>query len=207
MNSCSDTCVNVGWGSKATQFHGSLGKEEAKEAIDETTTRVALSPDDDGRARVSWRGDAAFFVISSVDNNHMNNISSRHRVLRVYNRQGKLQSTSETVPGMEHNLSWKPSGSLIATTQRYGFLGCGFGPQTRHDVIFFERNGLRHGEFSLVEAAVHTRGATTVLDKQVTSYKVQQLLWNSDSSILAIWITREGADVGKSTTHHEGFDE
>lgn len=34
----------------------------------------------------------------------------------------------------------RPSGSLIASTQRR---------PNKHDVVFFERNGLRHGEFSL----------------------------------------------------------
>ena len=35
---------------------------------------------------------------------------------------------------------FRPSGSLIASTQR---------KPHRHDVVFFERNGLKHGEFSL----------------------------------------------------------
>ena len=31
---CSDVPVNVGWGKKETQFHGSLGKEAAKIKIE-----------------------------------------------------------------------------------------------------------------------------------------------------------------------------
>ena len=35
---------------------------------------------------------------------------------------------------------FRPSGSLIASSQR---------KPHRHEIIFFERNGLRHGEFIL----------------------------------------------------------
>lgn len=44
--------------------------------------------------------------------------------------------------------------------------------QQRYDVIFFERNGLRHGEFTL-------RGKID---------KVLDLRWNSDSDILAVLV-------------------
>lgn len=59
-----DAQVNVNWGSKATQFHGSLGKAAATTASDHP---VGSSPDDDGRVRISWRGDAAFFAVSTLD--------------------------------------------------------------------------------------------------------------------------------------------
>lgn len=63
-------------------------------------------------------------------------------------------------------MAWRPSGNLIAGTQRLPH---------RHDVVFFERNGLRHGEFTLPFA----QGEVQVLE----------LGWNCDSSILAIWIS------------------
>lgn len=44
----------------------------------------------------------------------------------------------------------------------------------RHDVIFYERNGLRHGEFTLPFA----QGEVQVLE----------LEWNCDSTVLALWI-------------------
>jgi elongator complex protein 1 len=43
--------------------------------------------------------------------------------------------------------------------------------------VFFEKNGLRHGEFSLREPA---------------STRVVELLWNSDSSVLAVLLQRVG---------------
>ena len=68
---------------------------------------------------------------------------------------------------MEHQLSWKPQGSLIASIQRKTDLG----EEDSVDVIFFERNGLRHGEFD-------TR---LPLDE-----KVESVCWNSNSEALAV---------------------
>ncbi len=51
-----DPFVNVGWGKKETQFHGSEGKEAARAA----KTKRPLQPvaeDDDGKARAVWRDD------------------------------------------------------------------------------------------------------------------------------------------------------
>ncbi|KZO97412.1 IkappaB kinase complex, IKAP component [Calocera viscosa TUFC12733] len=164
--------VNVGWGSKSTQFHGSAGKQAAQAAPPQA---VGLSPDDDRLARISWRGDSQFFSVSSVDEGK--------RVIRVYSRTAALQNTSEPVPGLEHTLAWKPSGALIASTQRFGnlSLGLGLGREGRHDVVFFERNGLRHGEFTL--------------RAEKGRYRVREMSWSAGSEVLAVWIEREEGDV------------
>ncbi|EJD52142.1 IKI3-domain-containing protein [Auricularia subglabra TFB-10046 SS5] len=187
-----EQAIDVGWGSKSTQFHGSLGKTAAQQAKEQAAiaARGSISPDDDRVARVSWRGDGAYYVVSSLDRRTLPGDSQNlRRVLRVYNRLGALQTTSEPVPGLEHPLSWRPSGSLIASTQRFGFPGGGAGNPDRHDILFFERNGLRHGEFTLREPhpAVPSPGQW--------AYKVRQLTWSCDSSILAVWIERTGGDV------------
>lgn len=148
---------NVGWGKKETQFHGSMGKEAAKQRVD--LNNVSISPDDDFLPRVSWRGDGNYFVVSAVDNTENNSINKRTH--RVYNRDAILQNTSEPVPMLEHPLCWRPSGNLITSSQRLPH---------RHDIVFFERNGLRHGEFTLREK----------------DFQVVDLAWNSDSSMLAI---------------------
>lgn len=97
-------------------------------------------------------------------------------MIRVYNREGVLQSTSEPVDRLAHALSWRrallyiivyfvfvyhfvttftyysfisffrPSGNLIASSQKF---------PDRNEIIFFEMNGLRHGEFSLRETLSH----------------------------------------------------
>ncbi|XP_078368242.1 elongator complex protein 1-like isoform X2 [Oculina patagonica] len=148
--------INVGWGKKETQFHGSEGKPTTAN-IQEVIARPAASWDDK-MPRISWRGDGQFFVVSAI------HPQTGARALRVWSREGVLSSTSESVDGLEQALFWKPSGSLIASTQR---------KPHRHEVIFFERNGLRHGEFILP------------FDKMET--KVVEVAWNSDSTVLAVW--------------------
>jgi elongator complex protein 1 len=69
-------------------------------------------------------------------------------------------STSELVPNLEHNLCWKPSGNLITATQWQSHC---------YNVIFYERNGLRRGEFNLP-----------------TDIQVVDMMWNIESNVLAI---------------------
>lgn len=145
--------VNVGWGKAETQFQGKAGKlsTQAPKAA------AAEVPADDGKPRIKWRGDGEYFVTSTL--------GERGRRLRMWDREGVLQSTGEQIGGLEQGLAWRPQGSLIASTQRLPH---------RHDVIFYERNGLRHGEFSL------PFGRREV--------QVVELGWNCDSTVLALWI-------------------
>ena len=63
-------------------------------------------------------------------------------------------------------LALRPSGSLIATSQRR---------PNKYDIAFFERNGLRHGEFTLKPF-------------KVNEVKVKELFWNNESSVLCAWV-------------------
>ncbi|KAJ7252430.1 IKI3 family-domain-containing protein [Mycena haematopus] len=183
-----DAPINVGWGSKQTQFHGSLGKAAAQAP---TIKAVGTSPDDDEMPRVSWRGDGAFFVVSSLS---PTSDSPRHRTLRIYDRQAVLQATSEAVPGLEHAMAWRPSGNLIVGTQRFGFEGGGAGKEGRHDVVFFERNGLRHGEFGVrVGDLSITPGPRE--EGRKWGYKIKELRWSSDSNVLGLWIEKDEGDI------------
>ncbi|KAI5835371.1 IkappaB kinase complex, IKAP component [Schizophyllum commune Tattone D] len=192
-----DAPINVGWGSKQTQFHGSLGKSAAQAG---PATVVSTSADDDLRPRISWRGDGSLFAISSLSSTQSSPDSPpiRRRTVRVYNRQGALQSTSEAVPGLEHPLSWRPSGNLIASTQRFGFEGGGAGRPERHDIVFFERNGLRHGEFGLTLGGPPDsrvgQGAPKDAGERRWGHKVRELCWSPDSNVLAVWIERDEYD-------------
>uniref|UniRef100_A0A8C8RGH4 Elongator complex protein 1 n=1 Tax=Pelusios castaneus TaxID=367368 RepID=A0A8C8RGH4_9SAUR len=148
--------ITLGWGKKETQFHGSEGKQAARRKQTEVPPASSL---DDGRPRVTWRGDGQFVAVSAVCP------QTGARKVRVWSRELVLQSTSEPVPGLEQALAWKPSGSLIASTQE---------KPNKHDVVFFEKNGLLHGEFTL--------------PFQKGQVKVNELLWNSDSTVLAVWL-------------------
>ncbi|NWI51091.1 ELP1 protein, partial [Calyptomena viridis] len=148
--------VALGWGKKETQFHGSEGKQAARHKQMEVLPTSAW---DDGWPRVTWRGDGQFVAVSAVCP------ETGARKVRVWNRELVLQSTSEPISGLQQALSWKPSGNLIASTQE---------KPNRHDVVFLEKNGLLHGEFTL--------------PFQKGQVKVNELHWNADSTILAIWL-------------------
>uniref|UniRef100_A0A672GY78 Elongator complex protein 1 n=1 Tax=Salarias fasciatus TaxID=181472 RepID=A0A672GY78_SALFA len=148
--------ITVGWGKKETQFHGSEGKQAAQKKIQEVQPAVSW---DDRRPRVTWRGDGQLFAVSTICP------QTGARKVRVWNREGVLQATSEPVNGLEQALCWKPSGSLIASTQRH---------PNKHSVVFMEKNGLLHGDFTLPFSKDQA--------------KVKELLWNSDSTVLAVWL-------------------
>lgn len=145
--------VSVGWGKKETQFQGRGARAMRDPTIPEKVDEGVLSPNDDSLASISWRGDGAFVAVNSIQDGN-------RRVIRVYSREGALDSVSEPVDGLESALSWRPSGNLIAGIQR-----C----PDRIDVVFFERNGLRHGQFTLRSASERIK-----------------LEWNSDSTVLAV---------------------
>ncbi|XP_053405572.1 putative elongator complex protein 1 [Mercenaria mercenaria] len=147
--------VQVGWGKKETQFHGSAGKQAAYVKPEEVKPAMTW---DDRVPRITWKADGQYFAISSIHPN------TGARKMCVWTREGVHHSTSENVDGIEQSLSWRPSGSLIATSQRR---------PNKHDIAFFERNGLRHGEFTLPFS--------------VSQVKVKEVYWNNDSTILAVW--------------------
>ncbi|KAI1766571.1 IkappaB kinase complex, IKAP component [Hypoxylon sp. FL1150] len=151
--------VSVGWGKKETQFQGRGAKALRDPTIPEKVDQGVLSPNDDGSVVISWRGDGAYVAINTIE-------TDIRRVIRVYSRDGVLDSVSEPVDGMEGALSWRPSGNLMAGVQRF---------EDHVDVIFFERNGLRHGQFSLRAP----EGRTFANDRI-------RLEWNADSTVLAI---------------------
>ncbi|KAJ1958693.1 putative elongator complex protein 1 [Linderina pennispora] len=143
--------VALGWGKKETQYHGKAGKAAALAPQEPVNTQLAAG--DDGCVRVSWRGDGAYVAVSFI--------SDGAREIRVFSREGKLHSICEKIKALEHVMAWRPSGRLIAATEKL---------EHRHDVVFFERNGLRHGEFTL----------------RPSTEAVMSLTWNSDSSIVAV---------------------
>ncbi|KAF8318502.1 IkappaB kinase complex, IKAP component [Clavulina sp. PMI_390] len=179
---------SLGWGSKATQFHGSLGKSAA--AAPANPTLVASTPSDDKRPRISWRGDGTFFAVSSLEASESPTLM--RRVVRVYSPSPEvtLHSTIEPTPGLEHQLAWNPSGSLIASTQLFGTSseGLGAGREGRHDVVFYERNGLRRHSFEIVKGG-------NVSPSEIDAYAILDLAWSCDSSILAVWLRTEMEDI------------
>lgn len=152
--------VSVGWGKKETQFQGKRAKALRDPTMPESIDEGRLSHLDSGRTTVSWRGDGAYLAVNRV-------VPDSRRVIRIFARDGTLDSASEPVNGLESALSWRPSGNLLAGVQRLA---------DRLDVIFFERNGLRHGEFSL-------RLSKVEMDTWASDVS---LTWNINSTVLAL---------------------
>ncbi|PWN23511.1 IKI3-domain-containing protein [Microstroma glucosiphilum] len=214
-----DEQVSVGWGSKATQFQGSAGKAAA--SISEVGINGSQGteplPDDDLLPHISWRGDCAFYVISSLE--HLESGQGTRRMIRTFDRSGNLTAVSdETETGLSHVASMKPIGNLYATSQRFddgersASATYARGRTGRHDITFFERNGLKRGGFSLREeggAMVDGKeGGITeppLLDKEAKErsstpswtrpHEIVDIKWNSDGSCLAVHLRSESTDV------------
>jgi len=152
--------VSVGWGKSETQFKGKRAKAMRDPTMPETVDEGVLSPSDMKNVTISWRGDGAYLAVNSIE-------SDSRRVIRVYSREGTLDSVSEPVDGLEGALGWRPAGNLMAGIQRL---------KDHIEVIFFERNGLRHGQFPL-----------RLSKEEMDSWGAEiQLKWNVDSSVLAV---------------------
>ncbi|EMR10308.1 hypothetical protein PNEG_01567 [Pneumocystis murina B123] len=155
--------VSIGWGKSETQFQGKKSKNMPRDpTIPEKVDEGILSPLDDQITRISWRQDGAFVVLSKIE-------SENKRINRVFSRNGALDSVSQPVDYLESPLAWKPSGSVIASIQR---------KPKELDVIFFERNGLRHGEFSL-------------LPSLLSDERIIDIQWNCDSTLLSILLSNK----------------
>lgn len=152
--------VSVGWGKKETQFKGKGAKALRDPTMPEKVDDGILSIYDTSETTISWRGDGSYVAISAIEN-------GSRRLIRIYSREGVLDSVSEPVDGLEGALSWRPAGNLIAGVQRF---------PDRVDIVFFERNGLRHGQFSLRLSNEELK----------SSAKSISLSWNNDSSVLAV---------------------
>ena len=152
--------VSVGWGRAETQFRGLRAKNAPRDpTLPEEVDQGTLSPHDDGKVVLNWRGDGEYLALSRVES-ELNGLAKR--VVRVYTRDGQIESFSEPIDGLEGVLSWRPSGNWIATVKRTS--------EEDVEVVFLERNGLRHGGFPLRKPGSN----------------IKELAWNSDSSVLAV---------------------
>ncbi|CAF4035756.1 unnamed protein product, partial [Rotaria magnacalcarata] len=137
--------VNVGWGSKTTQFHGSVGKKAALETAQTTPTTLRAN-DDDNRSRIVWRDDGDLFAISFIS------LTNQWRTIKIFNKQGQLQATNESPLNgfIESAIAWKISGEFIGAAMR-------FNNGQKLTISFLEKNGLKHGELVLETAVLNGR--------------------------------------------------
>lgn len=129
IESGEDQFVNVGWGKKETQFHGSVGKH-AREYVE---TGVSITDRVPSGSQICWRGDGAYFVAIFCYEDR--------RLFKVFDKEGELKFTSERCYGLDGPVAWRPSGLWIAVPQLLA--------DDKYCVALFERNGLRHRELML----------------------------------------------------------
>lgn len=155
--------VSVGWGKKETQFQGRGARAQRDPTMPEKVDLGVLSKEDDRTVEISWRGDGEVVSVITIDKEPI-----ERRTVRVYTRDGNLDSVSEPVDQLIGLVAWRPSGNLIASVQRHD------DDNESPSVVFFERNGLRRGQFSLrIKPKISVLG----------------LSWNSDSDCLAVCLS------------------
>lgn len=176
--------VNVGWGKKETQFHGKANKEAA---LKKEILKEELSPFDDLSSRLVWRSDGLVLACSTIDNERIRGTDQeeetemkRKRRIRIFESQGKLSSTNETIPNLEHSIAFsfrEGAGGLVASIQ-YSM------DSNQRSVVFIEKNGLKHGEFPLCSTIQSPLPKSEFCPLDNSS--PNSMHWNSDSSILSI---------------------
>ncbi|GMF52504.1 unnamed protein product [Phytophthora fragariaefolia] len=152
------------------------------EVLHETQLQTALAPElelggcerDAERwcCQLRWREDAKFVAlnVAAVDTRTR---EPEHKVL-VFTEQLELHARGRledgrAIPGLGPALDWSQSLGLIASCEvRKG----------RLLVVFFERNGLRHGEFAIPAAY------------RAPEFRVANVRWNATSDTLALSLHR-----------------
>lgn len=136
--------------------HEPAGAVSSADPTVSISQRGTVLSHDTGLAAISWRGDAAFFCISTLEPV----AGVPLRVVRVFSREGALTSVAEPTDGLESATAWKPQGAVVAAAQRRADDGV--------DVVFLERNGLRHGGFPTpLPAGTEVRGVAWLCDSSV----------------------------------------
>lgn len=152
--------VSVGWGRAETQFRGLRAKNAPRDpTLPVNVDQGVLSPQDNRGVGLHWRGDGECLALSRIEEERG---KTAKRVVRMYTRDGQVESFSEPIDGLEGVVSWRPSGQWIATVRRNG--------ENEAEIVFLERNGLQHGGFPLRNPGP----------------QIRRLAWNCDSSVLAV---------------------
>jgi elongator complex protein 1 len=136
---------------------------------------------------IRWREDSKFIAVNvATEDRADGSVVQKVLVfteLLEFHALGRLED-GRAIPGLGPALDWSQSLALLASSEvRKG----------RLVVVFFERNGLRHGEF-VVPATYHA-----------PDYRVGRVRWNASSDTLAVSVhpvadAARGADDSKQTT-------
>ncbi|KAL3090813.1 hypothetical protein niasHS_007188 [Heterodera schachtii] len=183
-----DQLLTIGWGSAETQFQGSVGKQNVHKQDQHRMPIPIREEFDDQRVIISWRGDAFFFAVSSVDevivpkqtdspskNGPSNRILCRQ--LRIWNRELDFMSQCDFLAGLEAACSIKPRGNLIVVPAVVS--------NERH-LWFYERNGEIRNKLKLFCPQSPSSNSDCDGGELHTHSVVRHLAWNSTGSILML---------------------
>jgi len=139
-------------------------------------------------ASISWRGDAKFLTViygtptGKKALTRDTNLTVFKSVARADAEGGVVKSVSEKpVKVLETLAAYQPNGSLIAGVERSSVQVEGDKTVERVQVVFWEKNGLRHGEFNLPSfTKLHQAHA------EESDLSVQQIDWSKDSDIFGL---------------------
>lgn len=134
------------------------------------------------KASICWREDAAYLAVNlSTAPRSKPAAAAAIRTAMVFTGQlefhalGRLED-GRAIRQLGNDLDWAPNHSLLASSE------------TRKDqlyVVFFERNGLRHGEFAIPA------------EYSASQFRVTRVGWNIDSDILAVMLEEEEPTTGQ----------
>lgn len=126
-----------------------------------------------GQACISWRGDSTMFQINYSINGGFKcltrDVEQGMEILKGPARADEkfvLSVAEKPIKELQRPISFMPSGSLAAGYARIQ----GKDGQVENQIIFWEKNGLRHGEFTLPDR----------------DFSVVHMQFNADSSLLAL---------------------
>ncbi|OQS04776.1 RNA polymerase II elongator complex subunit [Thraustotheca clavata] len=118
---------------------------------------------------MAWRADGKFLVMNGLFEAKQNQILvwEFNNATWYLHAKGRYED-SRPLTDLQQSVTWCPNHTLITSSQIF---------KKQLHVVFFERNGLRHGEFV------------------VNATAVSHVQWNSLSDVLAVACRRESGDV------------
>lgn len=130
-------------------------------------TRRTESQLPDEELALRWREDAQYIAVN-VPVVAANGVPAQKVMVFTaqleFHALGRLED-GRAIPQLGASLDWCPNHSLIASSEAR---------KEQLFVVFFERNGLRHGEFALPA------------EFRASEFRVVQVGWNIDSEVLAV---------------------
>ncbi|KAL0127474.1 hypothetical protein PUN28_005627 [Cardiocondyla obscurior] len=155
--------INVGWGKKETQFHGSVGKAAAQAKQEQ----LIPNEHDNSQTCIAWREDGTLFAVNFLHK------ETKIRQFKIFNREGVLYYTSEHVNGLEECIAW---GNIIAVSRIL---------VDKYFITFFEKNGLKYKELLLPFKPQEVKVKDLLWSSDILAVVCNQL--ETNATLIQLW--------------------